>query len=86
MDPSAVSTSLAKSSELLSHFGRLFPEEREVLLLVAVERMGYEEIAELLQVPVSTVMVRLKRARAFLRPADDSYPQGSQALDQPLER
>jgi len=57
----------ARSSELLAQFGELSTEEREVLLLVAVEGMRYEEIAELLQVPLSTVMARLKRGRDFLR-------------------
>jgi RNA polymerase sigma-70 factor (ECF subfamily) len=56
-----------RASELLTQFGALPTEEREVLLLVAVERMRYEEIAELLRVPVSTVMARLKRARDFMR-------------------
>jgi len=56
-----------RSSELLAQFSELPTEEREVLLLVAVERMRYEEIAELLHVPVSTVIARLKRARGFMR-------------------
>jgi len=58
-----------RASALLAQFGALPTEEREVLLLVAVEGMRYEEIAELLRVPVSTVMARLKRARDFMRTA-----------------
>lgn len=46
---------------------RLPPEQREVLLLVAVEQMSYETIAKTLNVPVGTVMSRLSRARAQLR-------------------
>ena len=42
-------------------------EQREVLLLVAVEDMRYEDIAELLNVPIGTVMSRLSRARKNLR-------------------
>lgn len=62
----------APPSSLLMHFGRLPVEEREVLLLVAVERMAYEEIGAVLAVPVATVISRLRRARALLRPADSS--------------
>jgi RNA polymerase sigma-70 factor (ECF subfamily) len=42
-------------------------EQREVLLLVAVENMRYEDIAELLNVPIGTVMSRLSRARKHLK-------------------
>ena len=62
-----------KSAELLMQFGRLPTEEREVLLLVAVEGMHYDEIAGVLHVPVSTVMARLKRARDRMRAADLSF-------------
>jgi len=56
-----------RSSELLAQFAELPTEEREVLLFVAVEAMRYEDIAELLNVPLSTVMARLKRARDLMR-------------------
>ena len=59
-----------KSSGLLMRFRELPTEEREILLLVAVERMPYAEIAALLEVPVSTVIARLKRARDSMRCAD----------------
>ena len=42
-------------------------EQREVLLLVAVENMHYEDIAELLNVPIGTVMSRLSRGRKQMR-------------------
>jgi RNA polymerase sigma factor (sigma-70 family) len=41
-------------------------EQRAVLGLVAVEGMAYREAAEVLEVPVGTVMSRLARARAAL--------------------
>lgn len=42
-------------------------EQREVIILVAVEQMSYEEIATLLNVPIATVMTRLAQAREELR-------------------
>ncbi|HEV2402284.1 MAG TPA: sigma-70 family RNA polymerase sigma factor [Candidatus Sulfotelmatobacter sp.] len=40
---------------------------REILLLCEVEEMGYEEIAQVLGIPIGTVMSRLHRARRALR-------------------
>ena len=40
---------------------------REILLLCEVEEMSYPEIAELLSIPIGTVMSRLSRARKALR-------------------
>jgi RNA polymerase sigma-70 factor (ECF subfamily) len=42
-------------------------EQREVLLLVGLEEMRYEEVAKVLSVPVGTVMSRLSRGREHLR-------------------
>ena len=42
-------------------------EQRAVLLLVCVEQMKYEQVSQLLSVPVGTVMSRLHRARERLR-------------------
>ncbi|MDA8520146.1 RNA polymerase sigma factor [Acidovorax sp. NCPPB 4044] len=46
---------------------RLPPEQREVLLLVAVEDMGYAQAAAVLGLPIGTVMSRLARGRERLR-------------------
>ena len=53
--------------ELVEQMGRLPAEQREVLLLAAVEELRYEEIAAVLAIPVGTVMSRLSRARDKLR-------------------
>ena len=47
--------------------GQLPDEQREVLLLVALEEMRYEDIAALLGIPLGTVMSRLSRGRERLR-------------------
>ena len=53
--------------ELVQQVGRLPAEQREVLLLAAVEELRYEEIASALAIPIGTVMSRLFRAREKLR-------------------
>lgn len=55
--------------EVLAQLFRLPIEQREVLVLVAVERMSYQDIATLLAVPVATVSARLTQAREALRSA-----------------
>lgn len=44
----------------------LDPRYRDVLLLWAVEGLKYREIADVLEVPLGTIMSRLYRARAIL--------------------
>lgn len=46
---------------------RLPPEQREVLLLVCLEEMSYQQVAAVTGVPVGTVMSRLHRARERMR-------------------
>lgn len=53
--------------DLLAALARLSPEQREPLLLVCVEQFSYAEAAEVLHIPVGTVMSRVCRARATLR-------------------
>ena len=43
-------------------------ESREIILLREYEDLSYQEIASVLSCPVGTVMSRLGRARAKLRP------------------
>lgn len=46
---------------------RMDPDHREVLMLREYEHLPYEDIAEVLAVPINTVRSRLSRARAELR-------------------
>ena len=53
--------------DLLAAVNRLAPEFREVLWLVVVEGFAYREAAQILDIPMGTVMSRLYRARRELR-------------------
>lgn len=50
---------------------QLPPEQRTLLLWIAVEGLTYREVAEILEVPIGTVMSRLSRAREALRRLSD---------------
>jgi RNA polymerase sigma factor (sigma-70 family) len=54
-------------NEVLMHIQRLPSEQREVLMLAAVEELRYDEIARIQGIPIGTVMSRLNRARDKLR-------------------
>lgn len=47
--------------------GRLPPQQREVIVLVGLEEMSYRDVAEIVGVPIGTVMSRLSRGREALR-------------------
>ncbi len=53
--------------DIESALNHLPDEQREVLLLVALEEMSYADIATTLGIPVGTVMSRLSRGRERLR-------------------
>lgn len=63
----ATQTDMLEVRDLDQALLKLPPEQREVLLLVAVEQMTYEQAARVLDVPAGTVMSRLSRARERLR-------------------
>jgi RNA polymerase sigma-70 factor (ECF subfamily) len=60
--------------DLQAALARLVPEQREVLLLVALEDMAYADIARTLGIPLGTVMSRLSRGRDRLRVLLDDAP------------
>jgi RNA polymerase sigma-70 factor (ECF subfamily) len=53
--------------DLLAALEQLPLEQREPLLLVALEQFSYAEVAEVLRIPIGTVMSRISRGRAALR-------------------
>lgn len=62
-----VQPDLLELRDLQTMLSRLPDEQREVLLMVGLEQLTYEEAAGVLGIPVGTVMSRLSRARERLR-------------------
>ena len=54
---------------IAAHLRSLPPEFREALVLREIEDLSYREIADVLGVPIGTVMSRLARGRALLQRA-----------------
>lgn len=59
---------------LEKHLDAVDPKYREPLVLYYLEEMSYKEIADIMQIPVSTVGVRLARARKVLSEAAAGDP------------
>ena len=57
--------------EVSHRFDSLPEEQRAALYLVVVEDMSYRDAADLLGIPLGTLMSRIGRAREALRAADD---------------
>lgn len=68
-EPSVERTVMAQAT--LQAFDQLNTEQRALLLWVSVEGLSYKEVAEILDVPIGTVMSRLSRARQALRQLSD---------------
>jgi RNA polymerase sigma-70 factor, ECF subfamily len=54
---------------LVVALGQLPPKYREVLVLKDIEELSYEEIRAILRLPVTTLKIRVVRARAMMRTA-----------------
>jgi RNA polymerase sigma-70 factor (ECF subfamily) len=66
-DPEVQLSRKIESARLDAAIERLPSVYREVIVLRELEELAYEEIAQVANVPVGTVMSRLSRARALLR-------------------
>jgi RNA polymerase sigma-70 factor (ECF subfamily) len=53
--------------DLENGLARLSAEQREVLMLICLEGMSYEQVGGVLGIPIGTVMSRLHRAREEMR-------------------
>jgi len=85
LDPARQAEIHIEHERVVQALGRLEPDFRAILVLRDVEDCDYEQIGEILELPVGTVKSRLFRARAALREAfaaggvDHSNPSRSAA-------
>jgi RNA polymerase sigma-70 factor (ECF subfamily) len=76
---------------LAQAMNQLSTEHREILVLVCVKGLQYQEVADMLQIPVGTVRSRLSRARSQLiammeGPASPNYGPNTEELEAGLYR
>jgi RNA polymerase sigma-70 factor (ECF subfamily) len=53
--------------DVMAAIDKLASDHRALILLIGVEELTYEEAAQVLEIPIGTVMSRLSRAREKLR-------------------
>jgi RNA polymerase sigma factor (sigma-70 family) len=63
-----------RTQDVMRAVGRLPEDHRAVLLLVTVEDLSYAEVAQVLGIPIGTVMSRLARARERVRHDTEAEP------------
>lgn len=66
VDGEAVALGMLRMREVNMAIRKLDPDQRMVLALVTVEGNSYSEAADILEIPIGTVMSRLARARKSL--------------------
>jgi len=66
-DPETAAIAKAERSEVHRALHRLPTNFREILVLREFEELSYQEIADVIGVPIGTVMSRLARARSTLK-------------------
>ena len=62
-------------TSLEKYLEKLDSKYREPVILYYLESMDYREIADILHIPISTVGVRLARARAMLQKLGGKKPE-----------
>jgi RNA polymerase sigma-70 factor (ECF subfamily) len=73
-DGRAVVENRLELAEVLRGLDQLSPEHRVLIALVCVDGLTYQEAADVLKVPVGTVMSRLARARLAIHEAINGAP------------
>lgn len=66
LDGENAAMTMMRMDEVETAMQRLEIDQREVLALVAIEEYSYREAAEILDIPIGTVMSRVARARKRL--------------------
>ena len=66
-NPEANASSDERRHHLENALLQVSPKYREVLILKDIEELSYEEIRDILQLPVTTLKIRVVRARGMLR-------------------
>ena len=74
-DPQAVTPDPDAALWVRRALETLDPEQREIVMLREYEQLTYQEIADLLRIPLNTVRSRLFRARMDLRTALSRQPE-----------
>ena len=69
--PQAAQETRIEALDVVRQLAHLPVQQRAVLLLVVVEDLSYDEVADVLGVPIGTVRSRLSRARESLRAWSD---------------
>ncbi len=72
-DPQAMLSAVGMDREVEAALDALPAEFREVLLLVDVQELSYQEISKMLKIPIGTVKSRVSRGRSMLREALTNY-------------
>ncbi len=85
-DVSAPATDPGLRRDLLQALADLPETQRAVLLLVSLEQFSYAEAAQVLNIPVGTVMSRLARAREHMRALLDGTRQPAAGPATTLQR
>jgi RNA polymerase sigma-70 factor (ECF subfamily) len=75
-DPHSSLITRLDQEQVRQAISQLPPEFREIILLREFEELSYQEIADVLNCPIGTVMSRLGRARSKLRLLLSSTPAG----------
>ena len=72
--PESLLLKLESSQTVIDALASLPMGYREIILLIDVEELSYKDAAQVLNVPIGTVMSRLSRARNLLRQALTAKP------------
>jgi len=77
VDGERATTSQIELTQVDAAMARLPDDQREIISLVALQGLSYQDVADTLEIPKGTVMSRLARARAALSKSLNTAPEGT---------